>query len=316
MAKGQKLIQGETGGVHPIELENCTVAYTIDHEIEKDMEKDDKHTWIGGENMGKQKIKHDTMQMLRDTVFRKNEYKLDDRFALKDGKSHPFAVICPGGAYHIVCSFIEGVPIARRLNAMGISVFILYYRVGEKALYPAPQDDLARAVKEILSKADKYMVEKTGYSVWGFSAGGHLAASFGTDNMGYGKYALPKPAAIVLSYPVISMREGLTNQESHDLLLGKDAAEEQERFASVDEQVTENYPPTYLWCGDADTSVSPENTRRMAVALEKNGVPYQCELFPGVEHGVGLGDGTSAEDWINHAEHFWKEQNSNIATNN
>ena len=81
-----------------------------------------------------------------------------------------------------------------------------------------------------------------------------------------------------------------------------------EAFASVDEQVTADYPPTYIWCGDADQTVKPENTRRMAAALERAGVPYRCEIFPGVDHGVGPGTETAAEGWIDHAVEFWKTQ--------
>ena len=38
----------------------------------------------------------DKKQRLYD-MLRPNRYRLDDRFVLRDGKRHPFAVICPGG---------------------------------------------------------------------------------------------------------------------------------------------------------------------------------------------------------------------------
>ena len=79
----------------------------------------------------KQPVDLDRKQTLKD-VYRQNQYKLDDRFVLRDGKTHKCAIICPGGGYGMVCSFIEGTPIARRLNAMGISAFIVYYRVRKK----------------------------------------------------------------------------------------------------------------------------------------------------------------------------------------
>ena len=246
----------------------------------------------------------DQKQVLRD-ICRPNRYALDTRFVLRDGKTHPFALICPGGAYQEVCSFIEGTPIARRLNERGVSAFILYYRVRRKARFPHPQDDLARAVGEILSRAEEFGVEGENYSVWGSSAGGHLAASFGTESMGWAKYGLPKPGAIVLIYPVISMDPALTHALTHDNLLGKHVTLAQERAASVDGQVSPAYPRTYLWCGDADASVPPENSRRMAAALERAGVPVCFEIFRGVEHGVGPGTGTAAEGWIDHAADFW-----------
>ena len=77
---------------------------------------------------------------------------------------------------------------------------------------------------------------------------------------------------------------------------------------SVDHHVDEAYPPTYIWCGTADTTVPPENTRMMAKALRKEQIPYQCEIFEGVEHGVGPATGTSAEGWIDHAVDFWRQQ--------
>jgi len=250
----------------------------------------------------------DRRQVWRDKFFPPRGYKLDDRFVLRDGRRHPFALICPGGGYHTICSYIEGTPIARRLNARGVSAFILYYRVREHPLYPTPMDDLARAVGEILERAEAYNVIRESYSVWGFSAGGHLAASFGTANLGYPIHALPRPAALVLGYPVISMMEGLTHPGSHDHLLGAGADRGLDAFASVERHVTAEYPPTYIWCGDADGTVSPDNTRAMVGALEAAGVTARWEIFPGVDHGIGPGTGTRAEGWMDRAVGFWMEK--------
>ena len=252
----------------------------------------------------KQPVDFDRKQAIKD-IYRSNKYKLDDRFVLHDEKVHKCAILCPGGGYYCVCSFIEGVPIARKLNAMGISAFILYYRVRKKALYPNPQDDLARAIGEIRAKSEEYHVDMTDYSIWGSSAGGHLAASFGTSSMGYKKYQLGKPGALVLSYPVITLTKKLTHQGTRDNHIGKNAEETKAEIYSVDNHVDETYPATYIWCGDADTTVPPENTKMMARALEDNHIPYKCDIFSGVEHGVGPATGTSAEAWIERAVDFW-----------
>lgn len=257
--------------------------------------------------MESQPVDLDRKQSYKD-LFRPNHYQLDDRFVLRDGKKHPFAVVCPGGGYSMVCSCIEGTPIARKLNEKGISVFIVYYRVRKKARFPYPQEDLAKAVRDILQHAEEYSVEAGHYSVWGFSAGGHLAASFGTESIGYVKYGLPKPGAIILSYPVITMDPELTHMVTHDNHLGKHAIRSQEIAVSIDEQVTDVYPPCYIWCGEADTTVSPENSRRMAAALEEKGIPMCFESFPGVNHGIGPGSGTAAGGWIDRAVDFWLNQ--------
>lgn len=205
----------------------------------------------------------------------------------------------------MVCSFIEGVPYAKKLNEMGYSAFVVHYRIKKKARFPAPLDDLARAVKDILARAEELNLDTEGYSVWGSSAGGHLAASFGTEVMGYPKYDLPKPGALVLTYPVITMGEK-THWGSRDNLLGKNAGEDMIHMASVEHHVTGAYPPTFLWCGDADQTVDPDNSRILEAALKEKDIPCRFVEYPGVDHGVGLGEGLVCEGWIGKAVAFWE----------
>lgn len=121
-----------------------------------------------------------------------NKYELE-YFPAPGGGKKPFALICPGGGYRFVMSCIEGEPYARALNEKGYTAFVLRYRTRKKGRFPAPQQDIARGVREILENAEKYEVQKEGYSVWGSSAGGHLAAGFGTKEYGYLHFGLPKP---------------------------------------------------------------------------------------------------------------------------
>lgn len=74
-------------------------------------------------------------------------------YLLKDGRKHPFAIIVPGGAYGMVCSYVEGLPFAKALNEKGYHAIVAYYRVKNKAKYPAPQDDLERAIREVFAHA-------------------------------------------------------------------------------------------------------------------------------------------------------------------
>lgn len=247
----------------------------------------------------------DIKQSMKDMFFASNKYRLDDRFVIKDGKKHPFAILVPGGGYYMVSSFIEGGPIARKLNQQGISAFVVYYRVKKKAIFPAPMDDLATAVKEIFARAEEYGLDTENYSVWGASAGGHLAAAFGTQNMGYAKYELPKPGTLVLAYPVITMEREKTHMGSHDNLLGKNADKALEALTSVEKHITADYPRTFIWCSDDDNVVNPDNTRDMVAALEKAGVAVQGRIYHGVAHGAGPATGTAAENWMNEAVGFW-----------
>lgn len=236
---------------------------------------------------------------------RNNSYGLK-KYLLRDGKTHPVAVICPGGGYGSVCGFLEGHPYAKRLNKMGISAVVVYYRVREKASFPAPQDDLARAVREVISHAKEWNLEVDGYSVWGSSAGGHLAGTFGTEALGYKKYGLPKPGAMVLTYPVVTMGEK-THAHSRERHLGKNPGDDLIRLCSVEQQVTNHFPPTFLWCGDSDQTVDPGNSRMLYAALREKGVPCLMREYPGVGHAVGLGKGTASFGWLEEAVMFWQK---------
>lgn len=255
----------------------------------------------------KQRVQMTFSQMLaasRDW-WHKPQYELK-KYLIEDGKLHKFALVCPGGGYSMVCSFLEGEPFVADLQQAGYHVFILYYATKKNAAFPGPMDDLARAVREISAHAKDWHVDMAGYSVWGFSAGGHLAASYGTESMGYQKYHLPKPAALVLSYPVVTMDE-MTHGGSREWLLGKEPTPEMIALTSVEKQVTKDYPPTFLWCGDCDTTVPPENSHRLDEALTGQGIFHEFHEYPGVEHGVGLGVGLACEGWQLDAIRFWEK---------
>lgn len=239
----------------------------------------------------------------RDTN-RKNRYALRP-YLIRDGKKHPVAVICPGGGYRRICSFIEGHPYAKQLNKIGYHAVVVYYRVKDQARYPAPQEDLARAVEELLEKQEKWHLDMRGYSLWGSSAGGHLAASFATDAMGYRKFGLPRPGAVILSYPVVTMGK-YAHAGSRNFLLGPEPSEAMVALTSVEKQITENYPPTFLWWGDSDTCVDPENSRLLRSALDGKGICAQCREYAGVDHGIGIGLGLTCEGWFQDAVAFWE----------
>lgn len=228
-----------------------------------------------------------------------------EKYVLKDGKKHPLAIICPGGGYHWVCSFIEGRPYAKKLNNMGYSAIVVHYRCGNKYPYPIPQDDLARAIHYILSKKEHWNLEVEDYSLWGSSAGGHLAASFGTDAMGYKNYDLPKPGAIILSYPVITMGKWAHEGSRNYFLKGEQSSERIE-FSSVEKQITYDYPPTFLWCGLEDQTVDPKNSYLLEEVLKEKNIPHYFLPVDKVDHGVGIGEGLACEGWFEKAVSFWE----------
>lgn len=237
-------------------------------------------------------------------ITRKPGYELKF-YPAPGGKKAPFALIAPGGGYQAVCSFVEGEPFARELNKRGYSAFVLYYRVAKQAQYPAPQDDMARGLKEILDHAQQYNIQTEGFSIWGASAGGHLAASFGSDAVGYAHYGLPKPAAMVLVYPVITLGEH-THKGTRNNHLGKNAPADMVKKLSVQNLVTGNYPPTYIWNTLEDKTVPPINSRLFAQAAQEAGVECRYHCYNSGPHGCGLARGLACEGWFDEAVAFWQ----------
>jgi acetyl esterase/lipase len=74
------------------------------------------------------------------------------------------------------------IPMAKAIAANGYVVVTADYRLSTDALYPAAVNDLKTAVKWMRAKAENYGINSNKIAVWGFSAGGQLAALLGTTN--------------------------------------------------------------------------------------------------------------------------------------
>lgn len=218
-----------------------------------------------------------------------------------------FVVLCCGGAYIGAASMIEGYPSCKEINDMGYHVFTVNYRASEFAKAPNPIDDLAKALQFIFSHAEALNVDPAHYAVGGFSAGGHLAACFGTEALGWKKYGLPRPETMILAYPVITMGE-YTHEDSRKNFLQENADNEEmrERY-SVEKQVTSVYPPSFIWQCDKDYAVPIQNTQMLVAALEQAGVDKEYVTYDSTMHGWGSAKGTMAEGWIRQAVAFWEK---------
>lgn len=222
------------------------------------------------------------------------------------GQNMPFVLVLPGGGYDDVCSLVEGFTTAVWLNKCGYNAFIGQYSVGKNAHYPNPQDDVATMLKFIFANAKQMGVNPARYAVCGFSAGGHLAASWGTKILGYAKYNLPKPDMLMLAYPVITMGQN-THKGSRKNLLGKERNNIglQDKY-SIEKLIDNDYPKTFVWQCKNDNVVPIENTILLEQALKGNGVSYEYVQVEGNKHGWGLGVGSPAEGWIEKAIELWQ----------
>lgn len=208
-------------------------------------------------------------------------------------------LLCPGGGYIRVVLDKEGFEAARRLNAAGVTVFLLRYRLpaeGWARRSDVPLQDAQRAMRHIRTGGyQAFGVDPNRVGVLGFSAGGHVAASLATraGEQVYSKLDLvddadARPNFAALMYPVITMGEG-AHMGSRDSLLGKVPSAHQVAFYSCDKQVTENMPPTFIALAADDDAVPPgPNGIAMFDVLRAAKVPAELHVFQEGGHGFGL----------------------------
>ena len=205
-------------------------------------------------------------------------------------------VVCPGGGYGALAMDHEGKQIAEYLNGLGISAFVLKYRLGPRYHHPAPLHDAQRAIRTVRSRAKEFGVAPNRVGIWGFSAGGHLAATAATHFDAGNASATDavdgmssRPDFAVLAYPVITLTaEQYVHKGSRRNLLGDTPDGALTELLSNEKQVTKNTPPTFLFHTNEDTGVPPENSVLFYLALRKAGVPAEMHIYEKGRHGVGL----------------------------
>ncbi|HUB77965.1 MAG TPA: alpha/beta hydrolase [Bryobacteraceae bacterium] len=203
-------------------------------------------------------------------------------------------VVCPGGGYQNLAIDKEGYAVAKWLNTLGVSAFVLKYRLGPRYHHPIELGDAQRAIRTVRTHAAEYGVQPDRIGIMGFSAGGHLASTAGT-HFDSGNPDAPdpidragsRPDFMVLCYPVISFT-AFVHQGSKQKLLGDNPDPKLVELLSNELQVTRDTPPTFLFHTTTDATVPVENSIMFYSALRKAGVPAEMHIYERGPHGVGL----------------------------
>jgi acetyl esterase/lipase len=192
-------------------------------------------------------------------------------------------LICPGGGYVNLAMDHEGRQVAEWFNALGVTAFVLKYRLAPRYRHPAMLEDARRAMRVIRQRAKEFGIDASRVGVMGFSAGGHLASTLST-HFQEGE----RPDFAILCYPVISFTTRYTHSGSMRALLGDPPDPELAWDLSNELRVTSQTPPTFLFHTNADTGVPPENSVLYYLALRRAGVPAEMHIYQEGRHGVGL----------------------------
>ena len=250
-------------------------------------------------------------------------YFLDSSIEMRPNEKRPVILMCPGGGYEMT-SDREAEPMAMQFLAMGYHVAILRYSVSP-ARYPAALLQVAESVLYLKEHADEYHIDPEKIVLQGCSAGGHLAANYGiawnrpflTKLMGVeNDPERLRVAGLLLCYPVITSGEK-AHEESFRNLLGEQYEEKKEEL-SLENQVTPDTPPTFLWHTATDETVPVENSLYFFQACLQQGVSAELHIYPVGGHGLslaneetcranGIGVQKECQSWIGLAQ-TWLEE--------
>lgn len=239
-------------------------------------------------------------------------------YPVSNGKATGTAIIiCPGGAYAALAILHEGSQIAAWLNSIGITAFVLHYRLPDDAIMKdktiGPLQDAQEAIRIVRHHAKEWNINPEKIGIMGFSAGGHLASTLSTHfNEKVYQTIDPtsaRPDFSLLIYPVITMDSATTNSWSRDNLLGKNPSENVVKYFSNELQVNSNTPPAFLVHSMDDDAVPVINSINYALALHRFNIPCELHIYQKGGHGYGLGKSNNSESGWRYACSKWLEDN-------
>jgi acetyl esterase/lipase len=229
-------------------------------------------------------------------------------------------VICPGGGYDHLAYVISGFQLAKWFNTMGITAFVLNYRLPNSPdlikRETGPLMDAQRALRYIRANATQWGIKIDKVGIMGSSSGGHLAASAGTigDDVSAVKDSLDRfsymPDFMILVSPVIDLSTKYAHAGSLKNLLGPDPPDDLKKKFSAQLQVTANTPPCFIADAVNDRTVNPMNSLLFYQALLQNNVPVSFHAFPQGGHAIALRNNPgSTELWTKLCEMWLIESN-------
>jgi acetyl esterase/lipase len=227
-----------------------------------------------------------------------------DYYPAKPGeKAATAVVICPGGGYWGLAVGHEGKQTAEWFNSIGISAFVLIYRLPDDAIMKdksiGPLQDVQEAIRIVRRNAMEWNINPDKIGIMGFSAGGHLASTASThyDEMVYKPFdnTSARPDFSLLIYPVISMDAAITHSGSRLFLLGENPSDEQVKRFSNELQINEQTPPAFMIHSLDDNVVPVQNSINYALSMKKHNVPCELHIYEKGGHGYGLGRSNDTE---------------------
>jgi acetyl esterase/lipase len=253
--------------------------------------------WPKGQMPNSKGLKLNIEEKKEGTITQNPETELFAFLPPKADRKKMAVIIIPGGGYYKLTYNEGGFQIAKWLNTLGISAFVLNYRLPTSPdLFRreiAPLQDIQASIKYIRKNAELYGISPDQVGVIGTSAGGHLAATVSnistdyTELKGDWESISTIPNFAILISPVIDLGE-FAHVDSRKSLLGENASQEKISEYSMQNRVTEKTPPTLLFHAQNDKTVPVTNSILYYRAMTQNKVKGSLFIFPEGEHRIGI----------------------------
>ncbi len=195
-------------------------------------------------------------------------------FPAKEKANGTAVIICPGGGHRLLVIDEEGTKPALFLNSLGVTAFVLKYRLGREENSPYsvekhPKEDAYRAMRLVRSKAAEWNINPDRIGILGFSAGGEVVSS-------------------------IAYGEGKGNESANDPI---DHLNGKPNFQMlvypgplfIPDSVNAAAPALFMVAANDDECCSPPVVKLLQ-AYRAAKLPVEVHLYAHAGHGFNMGD--------------------------
>ncbi len=202
---------------------------------------------------------------------------------------------------------------AWKLAGSGYVVLAINYRLAPDHRFPAQIHDCKHAVRWIRSKSEKLNIDPNQIAVFGYSAGGHLAAMLGTTDEndklegeieeGLQKYSSRVQCVVIGGAPC---EFGWIKSRALVGWLGESPEENPQLYATAAPitHISPEDPPFAIFHGSADDVVPPESSKLFHDKLLAAGIDSRYESVVGKGHLATFTD----TSWLDDAIEFMDEK--------
>jgi acetyl esterase/lipase len=213
--------------------------------------------------------------------------------APKEKATGTAVIICPGGGHRELVFNTEGKEAAEFLNSIGVTAFVLKYRLAREENSPYSlekhvKDDAYRAVRMVRSRANEFSIDPDRIGMLGFSAGGEVVALVAYES-GAGDHSAKDPI------------DRMNGRPNFQMLVYPGPA-------FIPDVIPKDAPPAFLLAANDDPCCA-ESTFKLLQGYKAANLSVEAHLYTQGAHGFNMGNRSKLQsiktwpqrmaDWMN-----------------